>query len=527
MTGKVRRCAVYTRKSSEEGLDQTFNSLNAQREACEAYIRSQAHEGWKLVKTAYDDGGFSGGTLGRPALQRLLADLGRGLVDVIVVYKIDRLTRSLADFARIVETLDRQGASFVSITQQFNTTTSMGRLTLNVLLSFAQFEREVTGERIRDKIAASKRKGMWMGGNLPLGYDVKDRQLIVNEAEAETVMSLFQRYVELGTVAALHTDLKRRAIVSKIWTSSSGKTRGGAGYSRGALYYLLRNTIYVGRITHRGASYAGLHSGIVPQDLWDRVQAMLTENRQGGPRMEGSSGPCLLSGLLFDDRRNVMSPSHACKANGRRYRYYVSQAVLQGRQEGAGSIRRVAAEAIESLIERALCKSLPKAMQTEWARLSIEHKRERIKRLIERITIRADNVEIGLTEPGRDLFADAAPSGSIRIATVMKASVGGRQIVPRDGASVRVDRSLVKAIAWARDLRQRLERDGKSLDELAREDGCSRPYVSSMIRLAYLAPGITQSVLKGTQPAQLTLADLMQRDIPIHWGEQRRAFGFS
>jgi site-specific DNA recombinase len=220
-----------------------------------------------------------------------------------------------------------------------------------------------------------------------------------------------------------------------------------------------------------------------------------------------------------------MSPSHACKANGRRYRYYVSQAVLQGRQEGAGSIRRVAAEAIESLIERALCKSLPKAMQTEWARLSIEHKRERIKRLIERITIRADNVEIGLTEPGRDLFADAAPSGSIRIATVMKASVG-RQIVPRDGASVRVDRPLVKAIAWARDLRRRLERDGKSLDELTREDGCSRPYISSMIRLAYLAPGITQSILQGTQPAQLTLADLMQRDIPADWVEQRRAFGF-
>ena len=206
MTGKVRRCAVYTRKSSEEGLDQTFNSLDAQREACEAFIRSQAHEGWKLVKTAYDDGGFSGGTLERPALQRLLVDLGRGLVDVIVVYKIDRLTRSLADFARIVETLDRQGASFVSITQQFNTTTSMGRLTLNVLLSFAQFEREVTGERIRDKIAASKRKGMWMGGNLPLGYDVKDRQLVVNEVEAETVRYLFQRYVELGTVAALQTD---------------------------------------------------------------------------------------------------------------------------------------------------------------------------------------------------------------------------------------------------------------------------------------------------------------------------------
>jgi site-specific DNA recombinase len=526
VTGKVRRCAVYARKSSEEGLDQTFNSLDAQREAGEAYIRSQAHEGWKLVKTAYDDGGFSGGTLERPSLQRLLADVGRGLIDVIVVYKIDRLTRSLTDFARIVETLDRQGASFVSITQQFNTTTSMGRLTLNVLLSFAQFEREVTGERIRDKIAASKRKGMWMGGNLPLGYDVKDRQLVVNEAEAETVRYLFRRYVELGAVAALQTDLKQHGIVSKVWTSSSGKRRGGLGYSRGALYYLLRNTIYVGRITHRGASYAGQHSGIVPQDLWDRVQALLTENRQGGSRTAGSSEPCLLSGLLFDDRGNLMSPSHARKASGRRYRYYVSQAVLQGRPEGAGSIRRVSAEAIETLIERTLFKSPPKAILAELTRLSIEQKGERIKHLIERITIGADDVEIRLAEPGQDLFADTAPSGSMRIATVMKAGVGGRQIVPRDGASARVDRSLVKAIAWARDLRHRLERDGKSLDELACEDGCSRPYVSSMIRLAYLAPGITQSILHGAQPAHLTLSDLMQRDIPVDWTEQRRAFGF-
>jgi DNA invertase Pin-like site-specific DNA recombinase len=526
MTGKVRRCAVYTRKSSEEGLDQAFNSLDAQREACEAYIKSQAHEGWKLVKTAYDDGGFSGGTLERPALQRLLVDLGRGLVDVIVVYKIDRLTRSLADFARIVETLDRQGASFVSITQHFNTTTSMGRLTLNVLLSFAQFEREVTGERIRDKIAASKRKGMWMGGNLPLGYDVKDRQLVVNEIEAQTVRYLFQKYVELGTVAALQTDLKRRGIVSKVWTSSSGKRKGGLGYSRGALYYLLRNPIYIGRIAHRGTSYAGQHPGIVPQELWDRVQALLTENRPDGSRTTGPSESCLLSGLLFDDRGNFMSPSHARKANGRRYRYYVSQAIPQGRPQGAGSIRRVSAEAIETLFERTVCKSLPKAKQAEWVGFSTEQKRERIKYIVGRITIHAHNIEIGLTEAGRDLFADAAPSGSIRIATVMKAGVGGRQIVSRDIASARVDRSLAKAIAWARDLRRRLERDGKSLDELAREDGCSRPYVSSLIRLAYLAPGITQSILQGTQPAQLTLADLMQRDIPASWSEQRIAFGF-
>src|SRR5258708_1099252 len=242
----VRRCAVYTRKSSEEGLEQAFNSLHAQREACEAYIKSQAHEGWKLVKTAYDDGGLSGGSMERPALQRLLADVAAGRINVIVVYKVDRLTRSLADFARIVETLDSQGASFVSITQQFNTTTSMGRLTLNVLLSFAQFEREVTGERIRDKIAASKRKGMWMGGSLPLGYDVRDRQLVVNEAEAKTVREIFEAYVRVGTVTEVQDELRRRGILSKRWTSSTGRTWGGVHFSRGALYWLLRNPVYVG-----------------------------------------------------------------------------------------------------------------------------------------------------------------------------------------------------------------------------------------------------------------------------------------
>lgn len=529
MTPKVRRCAVYTRKSSEEGLDQTFNSLDAQREACEAYIKSQAHEGWKLVKSPYDDGGFSGGNLERPALHRLLVDLARGLVDVVVVYKIDRLTRSLADFARIVETLDRQGASFVSITQQFNTTTSMGRLTLNVLLSFAQFEREVTGERIRDKIAASKRKGMWMGGNLPLGYDVKDRQLVVNEAEAETVRLVFRRYLELGRVSDLLVDLRERAIVSKFWISSKGIRRGGHPYSRGALYYLLRNSLYVGRIAHLGASHPGQHVGIVDQESWDRVQSMLTENRQGGSRAATSLGRCLLVGRLFDDRGNLMSPSHSRKANGRRYRYYVSQAVLQGRTDNAGTIRRASAEAIESLIERALCAGFPKAKQMEWVGLSMEQKRQHVARLVERITILADSVEIKLTVAGRDVVSvDAAPSGLVHIATTMKAGLGGRQIVPHGStAPTRIDRSLVKAIARAHDLRYRLERNGDiGLHDLAREDGCSRPYVSSMIRLAYLAPAITQAILDGTHPPHLTLATLMQCDIPVDWTEQRRAFGF-
>jgi site-specific DNA recombinase len=511
MTGKVRRCAVYTRKSSEEGLDQSFNSLDAQREACEAYIKSQAHEGWKLVKTAYDDGGFSGGSMDRPALQRLLADLGQGLVDIIVVYKIDRLTRSLADFARIVETLDRQGASFVSITQQFNTTTSMGRLTLNVLLSFAQFEREVTGERIRDKIAASKRRGMWMGGNLPLGYDVRDRELVVNEAEAVTIRYLFQRYAELGTVSALMSETRQREIVSKLWTSSTGKTRGGAAYSRGALYYLLRNPIYVGRIAHRGATYTGRHPPIVPQDLWDRVQGMLTGSRQGQVRADGSSEPSALSGLLYDDRGNRMSPSHVRKGDGRRYRYYVSQALLQGRPESAGAVRRVSAHAIEALVERAVVGASPKNQPGHAS-------------LVKSVTIHADCIEIVLTETGQQLLPEAASTGSLRIATVMKAGRGGRRVVPSAAAS-RIDKSLVKAVAWARDLRWRLEH-GKSLNELAREDSCSRPYVSSLIRLAYLAPDVTRAIVNGSHPAQLTLADLMSRDIPLDWAEQRRSFGF-
>jgi DNA invertase Pin-like site-specific DNA recombinase len=522
---KVKRCAIYTRKSSEEGLEQAFNSLDAQREACEAYIKSQAHEGWKLVKTAYDDGGFSGGTMERPALQRLMADLRQGLVDVIVVYKIDRLTRSLADFARIVETLDRQGASFVSITQQFNTTTSMGRLTLNVLLSFAQFEREVTGERIRDKIAASKRKGMWMGGNLPLGYDLQDRRLVINDREAETVRYIYQQYLELGAVSALQTELRQQGIVSKAWVSGSGRQKGGLGYSRGALYYLLRNPLYVGRIAHRGATYDGQHSAIVPQELWDQVQAMLTRNRRGTHRTARAAQPCLLAGYLYDDRGHLMSPSHSRKTTGQRYRYYVSQALLQGRADEAGSVRRVSAEAIESIVDRRLCEALPPQQQQAWSKSSIDQKRIRLRHLVECVIISRDSVEIKVTEAGRETLAEA-DSGVLSIVTVLKAAAGGKQIVSRHASMARADRSLVKAIVWARDLRQRLEREGASLDELARQEGCSRPYVSSMIKLAYLAPTITQAILDGTQPASLTLADLMKRDVPVNWTDQRRAFGF-
>jgi DNA invertase Pin-like site-specific DNA recombinase len=350
----IKRCAVYTRKSTEEGLEQAFNSLHAQREACEAYIKSQAHEGWKLVKTAYDDGGLSGGTMERPALRQLLADVAAGRVHIIVVYKVDRLTRSLADFAKIVDVLDGHGASFVSVTQQFNTTTSMGRLTLNVLLSFAQFEREVAGERIRDKIAASRRKGMWMGGSVPLGYDVKDRELVVNEVEAATVREVFEGYVRLGSVADLQTALDLRGIVSKRGVSATGQTRGGVRFGRGALYWLLRNPVYVGRVSHKGQIFEGRQAPIVDLALWEKAQELLGAKSAGREKRQVVPGGRPLAGRLFDDRGNAMSPSYMAHRSGKRYAYYISQALLQNDRERAGAVPRVRAEEIERVVSRAL-----------------------------------------------------------------------------------------------------------------------------------------------------------------------------
>ena len=334
--GQMRlRCAIYTRKSSEEGLEQNFNSLDAQREACEAFIASQKHEGWNIIPEMYDDGGFSGGTIERPAFQRLLADVGEGKIDVVVVYKVDRLTRSLSDFAKIVEIFDKRNVSFVSVTQQFNTTTSMGRLTLNILLSFAQFEREVTGERIRDKIAASKKKGMWMGGLPSLGYDVKDRRLVINEAEAKTVRHIFRRYTELKSVRLLKADLDALGIVSKPRNASDGTRYGEKPLARGALYLMLQNRIYRGEIVHKDKSYPGEHEAIVDEALWSEVQTILTGNR--ADRMLGTAEKqvSLLSGILFDAHGERMTPTHATK-NSTRYRYYVSRSLLVGTVKALG-----------------------------------------------------------------------------------------------------------------------------------------------------------------------------------------------
>jgi DNA invertase Pin-like site-specific DNA recombinase len=332
------RCAVYTRKSSEEGLDQEFNSLDAQREACEAYVASQRAEGWLLLQDRYDDGGVSGGTLERPALKRLIVDMEAGMVDVVVVYKIDRLSRSLMDFAKLVEVFDAQNVTFVSVTQSFNTTTSMGRLTLNILLSFAQFEREVIGERIRDKFAASRARGMWMGGWAPLGYDVKDRKLVVNEAEANTVRMIFERFARIGSATLL----------AKALADEGVRTKRGTLFDKGSIYKLIGNRVYLGQAVHKGVAHPGEHEPIVPQALWDRTHAAKAE----GPRKRAAKAraqtPALLKGLLFGPTGAAMSPTHTRKG-GRLYRYYVSQSVLrQGR--GACPIARVPAGEIEAAV---------------------------------------------------------------------------------------------------------------------------------------------------------------------------------
>jgi site-specific DNA recombinase len=342
------RCAIYTRVSTDQGLEQDFNSLDAQYDASQAYIRSQAHAGWTLSRTKYDDGGFSGGNTDRPALQRLLEDVRAGKVDVIVVYKVDRLTRSLADFAKLVELFDKHKVSFVSVTQQFNTTTSMGRLTLNVLLSFAQFEREVTSERIRDKIAASKRKGIWVGGMAPIGYDTKDRKISVNEAEAHRVRTIFRSYRKLGSLNLLMTDLRKRGIVTKVRRLKTGKAVGGIPFTRGPLAHLLRNRFYVGEVAFKGEILAGEQLAIVDRKLFNAVQAKLDEqlNNHNAARVKSEA---LLAGRIFDDRGNRMSPSHARK-RGIKYRYYLSATLIQGRPERAGTICRVPAAEIEALV---------------------------------------------------------------------------------------------------------------------------------------------------------------------------------
>jgi len=561
------RCAIYTRKSSEEGLEQEFNSLQAQREACEAFINSQRHEGWVCLRAAYDDGGFSGATMDRPALQQLLADLTAGRVDIVVVYKIDRLTRSLADFAKIVEILDARGASFVSVTQQFNTTTSMGRLTLNVLLSFAQFEREVIGERIRDKIAASKQKGMWMGGVPPLGYQAQDRKLIVVDSEAEIVRFIFRRYAELGSVRLLNDELDARNIQSKLRTSASGRILGGKPFARGALYLMLQNRIYRGEIVHREQSYLGEHEPIIDPPLWDAVQAQIASNT--AQRNEGGKTrqPSLLAGMLFDRDGNRMTPSHAGK-KGRRYRYYVSRSLITKDRTGNSAGLRIPAAEIEQLVSSRVHRWLldpasiyksPSAqlpdpsMQQQlvaraaeigkrWPELPVARKRAVLTALIERIEVRVDQIDIRLRPLRLGALLDgAAPSSqSVNdeeteiLSVPVRLRRAGREIrMVIDGAdpfaAAKPDARLIKLLLRARRYNATLARgEGIPFAVLAQQEGVSRSYFTRLVRLSYLAPDITEAILDGRQPRDLTAEKLLDHSrLPLAWHDQRTVLGFA
>jgi DNA invertase Pin-like site-specific DNA recombinase len=563
-TKRTLRCAIYTRKSSEEGLEQSFNSLDAQREACEAYILSQRQEGWRALETHYDDGGYSGGSMERPALKQLLADIDARKIDVVVVYKVDRLTRSLADFARIVQVFDSRNVSFVSVTQQFNTTSSMGRLTLNVLLSFAQFEREVTGERIRDKIAASKRKGMWMGGRVPLGYDLKDRKLIVNPAEAKQVEEIFRAYLEVGCVRKLRAHLEQRRVLSKVRISPSGQEAGGGSHSRGALYKLLANRIYIGEIFHKGNSYPGEHKAIIDRELWESVRAKLAENHRARRQRTDTSEPSLLSGLVFDEDGSRYTPSHAVKT-GKRYRYYVSQRIIHGRSPAAAP-RRIPARELEQLVLTELgsffgsadrvtaildqasedlvtTRALVDAAQQFAKALvgdSTSGLRELLAGIVVRITIQQDSIEVHVSKEGararllnQEWILGQDSDGEPIVLTVemkLKRCGGEMRLIIPGGAAIDQRRqpvsSLVKAVSRASDWVRRMEAgECKHQRDLAKATKLEPRYINAILRVAFLAPEIVEAIIDGRQPPNLMLGSLTGV-LPMSWQQQKKLISF-
>ncbi len=531
---KLARCAIYTRKSSEHNLDLAFNSLDAQREACEAYIRSQAHEGWRLIPGRYDDGAFSGASLDRPALQQLLADVRSGKIDIVLVYKVDRLTRSLADFAKLIELFDTHGVSFVSVTQSFNTSSSMGRLTLNVLLSFAQFEREVIGERVRDKIAASKRKGIWVGGPVPLGYAAVDKKILVVEAEAEAVRIIFGRYLELGSVRALAQDLDHRGIRSKPRRLSDGRTVGGGRFGVGALAYLLKNRFYIGEVVYRGEVHRGEHEPILDSALFAAVQGKLAEQAVARRcRLRGS--PALLRGRIFHAAGNRMSPTHANKG-GARYRYYVSQPVLHRKPPAPRSVGRVPAAELEALVLTALRSHLNASGAGQQLP---DSDRDLVEHHLERVTLTPNHMELRLrqmleTAPAHDgannssghLFASEI---AVPWTSPAPAAVRGIVHVPAHNTPIKPDRreAILIAIAnarnWIDDLTQ-----GRvaSFAAIARREGKVERHIRLLAPLAFLSPRVVSALLDGTAPADLTLTKLA-RALPYCWAEQERRVGTS
>ena len=542
------RCAIYMRKSSEEGLEQDFNSLHAQREACEAYIKSQKHEGWKALSGHYDDGGYSGGSMERPALQRLLADIHAKRIDTVVVYKVDRLTRSLADFAKIVEVFDASGVSFVSVTQAFNTTTSMGRLTLNVLLSFAQFEREVTGERIRDKIAASKKKVLWMGGFVPLGYRAKDRTLTIHKDEAETVRTIFTRYLDLGSVLKLEAELARQKLRTRTFTSAGNRLWGNRPFSRGHLYYLLSNPVYAGKIVHKDERYDGQHEAIIDRKTWDAVQARLADNTRGHKTRSRADEPSLLAGLLVDSKGAKLTSSHTVKGN-RRYRYYVGTRIEEGRSRPwrlpARDVESAVLNELQHLLGdrqrmtdalRPLTLKVHELKDALWAAKAAATqisqstaRRKTILELVKQICVSesAIFVEVKLASIApHGVGLQNYPTHRLNTAIAFDRRSGGTAVVVA-GASfgeAKHDSTLVKAVArgftWFEEL---ATGQIATVRAIAKREGITDRYVSQNIELAFLSAQIVEKALRGSQDVRLTTKNLVfDIDLALQWSDQER-----
>jgi len=546
MTSRAFRCAIYTRKSTEEGLDQDFNSLQAQREACEAYIKSQKHEGWQLVKTHYDDGGFSGGNMERPALKQLMRDIETGIIDIIVVYKVDRLSRSLHDFAKMVEVFDRHKVSFVSVTQQFNTTTSMGRLTLNVLLSFAQFEREVTGERIRDKIAASKKKGMWMGGVVPIGYDVKERKLVINPAEAETVRLIFNRYLELKNVRHLCAELKREGIATK--TVPNRANTGGKPFSRPGIYKLLSNPLYIGQVRFKDVYYEGQHERIIDQDTWEQVQSQLANNRPGVVKNHQEDSVCLLKGKLFDAATGDELIIDNARKGDRRYRYYASRSMKRNSKAEAKSGWRLPAPTIEKTIRAIVddmladhigltsmltAAGIPVRYVSQVLANAQDARRSDSLKLLKAARLKQDSIQIeldlssllpkGVTDKSVGL-EKTIPMQMRRRGCEMRLVIGGTS-----AADTHYDSTLVKSIArahvWFQEL---LSGKAGSLLELAKMHNVSESYVKKIMPLAFLAPHFVKEITTGQRTSHLTKQTLTRQiPIPADWAAQKVVLEFN
>jgi len=547
------RCAIYTRKSHEEGLDQEFNSLDAQYEACSAYIASQAGLGWALREKHYDDGGISGGHMDRPGLQDLVSDIKAGLIDIIVVYKVDRLTRSLTDFAKLVDIFDASEVSFVSVTQAFNTTTSMGRLTLNVLLSFAQFEREVTAERIRDKIAASKKRGMWMGGTVPLGYRIENRKLLIQDDEVVIIESLFQLYIQHHNVRLVKLHADQLGYQTRKRVHRSGKVSGGHSFSRGHIYAILSNPIYQGKIQHKDKIYPGKHEAIIEEDVWEKVQCRLKSNAIKRATEHNSRSPALLAGLLFDDNGRKLVPHHANK-KGRRYHYYVSQHLKSGDKKQGW---RIPAHEVEGLVQGILIETLTsgtdlikhhdledspartistlvasaKTLADQISKADHIECKAFYKRIIKTIALSDEEIIISLNTVALGIDSDdpepitVTRSMSIRRrGHEMKMLVGGN--IPEKANK---DPGLIRLIAKAHALRSGLQ-DGSitSILEFAKFHSIDHGDARRMLPLGYLAPGIVEAILSGYQPADLTMLQLKSGyDLPILWAEQRIHLGFS